>query len=101
MVNVNFPHPEKRFGVPQQYATEFSSQEAISAAVRSANRTLVLLAASEKTSDETLLERLWESMEAGVTGLTLGGNMWQRKHEESTRLIAQIQTLLAKYGSTP
>jgi fructose-bisphosphate aldolase, class I len=41
VVKVNFPHPDKRAAVPRAYDAEFSSQQAIDAVVRSANRTLL------------------------------------------------------------
>jgi class I fructose-bisphosphate aldolase len=99
VVKVNFPHPEKRSGVAAAYDTEFSSQEAVSAVVRSANRTLVLISGGERAGDEAMLEKARESMEAGATGLIFGRNVWQREHGESLRLVAQLRDILAKYPS--
>src|SRR4029450_7537563 len=48
VVKVNFPHPDKRTGVKAPYYGEFSSQRAIDAVVRSANRTLVLVSGGSK-----------------------------------------------------
>src|SRR6202008_463505 len=48
VVKVNFPHPEKRAGVPRTYDAEFSAQQAIDAVVRSANRTLLLVSGGEQ-----------------------------------------------------
>jgi fructose-bisphosphate aldolase, class I len=48
VVKVNFPHPEKRVGVPRAYDAEFSAQQAIDAVVRSANRTLLLVSGASR-----------------------------------------------------
>jgi fructose-bisphosphate aldolase, class I len=99
VVKVNFPHPEKRSGVAAAYDTEFSSQDAVNAVVRSANRTLVLISGGDKAGDEVMLEKARESMEAGATGLIFGRNVWQREHDESLRLVARLRDILAKYPS--
>lgn len=100
VVKVNFPHPEKRNGVPAAYDAEFSSQQAIDAVVRSANRTLVLVSGGEKAGDEAMLEKARESMEAGATGLIFGRNVWQREHNEAMQFVARLREILAKYPSS-
>jgi class I fructose-bisphosphate aldolase len=97
VVKVNFPHPEKRSGVQQQYQAEFTSQQAIDAVVRSANRTLLLVSGGERAGDDAVLDKARQSMEAGATGLIFGRNVWQREHDESLRFAAQLQDILAKY----
>ncbi|GAA2607707.1 class I fructose-bisphosphate aldolase [Paractinoplanes durhamensis] len=97
VVKVNFPHPEKRTAVPTAYAEEFSSQEAIDAVVRAANRTMVLISGGGRAGDEVMLEKAQESMSAGATGLIFGRNVWQREHDESLRLVDQLRQVLAKY----
>jgi class I fructose-bisphosphate aldolase len=99
VVKVNFPHPEKQTGVPNAYQGEFSSQQAINAVVRSANRTLLLVSGGERAGDEAMLEKARQSMEAGATGLIFGRNVWQRDHEESLRFAGQLREILAKYPS--
>ena len=99
VVKVNFPHPEKQAGVPAAYQGEFSSQQAIDAVVRSANRTLLLVSGGEKAGDAAMLEKARQSMEAGATGLIFGRNVWQREHEESLRFAGQLREILAKYPS--
>ena len=99
MVKVNFPHPEKRFDVPEPYLAEFTSQDAIDAVVRSANRTLLLVSGGERADDQAMLEKARQSMEAGATGLIFGRNIWQRPHDESLRLAASLGEILAKYPS--
>ena len=100
IVKVNFPHPDKRTGVPSAYDREFTPQQAIDAVVRSANRTLVLISGGEKAGDEGMLDKARESMEAGATGLIFGRNVWQRDHDESLRFVGQLRDILAKYPST-
>jgi len=99
VVKVNFPHPEKRTGVATTYDAEFSTQQAVNAVVRSANRTLVLISGGEKAGDDAMLEKARESMEAGATGLIFGRNVWQREHDESLRFVAKLRDILAKYPS--
>jgi class I fructose-bisphosphate aldolase len=99
VVKVNFPDPRKRDGVKTEYDREFSTQEAISAVVRSAGHSLVLLSGGEKGGDEEVFERARESMEAGATGLIFGRNVWQREHDESLRFVARLRELLEKYPS--
>ncbi len=99
LVKVNFPQPDKQSGVPEQYRGEFSSAEAIARVVRSANRTLLLVSGGEHAGDEAMLEKARQSMEAGATGLIFGRNVFQRGHDESLRLVAQLKEILAKYPS--
>jgi fructose-bisphosphate aldolase, class I len=99
VVKVNFPHPEKQVGVPAAYQAEFTSQQAIDAVVRSANRTLLLVSGGERAGDEAMLEKARQSMEAGATGLIFGRNVWQRDHDESLRFAGQLRDILAKYPS--
>ena len=99
MVKVNFPHPEKRAGVPANYDADFSAQQAIDAVVRSASRTLVLVSGGSRAGDEAMLDKARQSAEAGVTGLIFGRNIWQRDHDESLRLVERLHEILAKYPS--
>jgi class I fructose-bisphosphate aldolase len=99
VVKVNFPDPDKRTNVPGAYFKDFSSQQAIDDVVRAANRTLLLVSGGEKAGDEAMLEKARESMAAGATGLIFGRNVWQREHDESLRLVANLREILAKYPS--
>jgi fructose-bisphosphate aldolase, class I len=81
------------------YRREVSAQAAIDAVVRSANRTLLLVSGGEQAGDEAMLEKARQSMEAGATGLTFGRNVFQRSHDDSLRLVAQLKEILAKYPS--
>jgi class I fructose-bisphosphate aldolase len=99
VVKVNFPQPDKRTNVPAPYTGEFTSQQAIDEVVRAANRTLLLVSGGERASDETMLEKARESMEAGAVGLIFGRNVWQREHDASLKFVASLRDILAKYPS--
>jgi fructose-bisphosphate aldolase, class I len=99
MVKVNFPHPDKQSGVPGAYLGQFSSQQAIDAVVKSANRSLLLVSGGERAGDQAMLDKARQSMEAGATGLIFGRNIWQREHDESLRFAARLKEILAKYPS--
>lgn len=81
------------------YRGEFTSQQAIDAVVRSANRSLLLVSGGEQAGDEAMLEKARQSMEAGATGLIFGRNVFQRSHADSLRLVTQLRAILAKYPS--
>jgi fructose-bisphosphate aldolase, class I len=99
VVKVNFPHPEKQAGAAEPYLHEFSTQLAIDAVVKSANRTLLLVSGGERAGDEAMLDKARQSMEAGATGLIFGRNVWQRERSESLHFITQLRDILAKYPS--
>jgi fructose-bisphosphate aldolase, class I len=97
IVKVNFPRPELHTGVHKEYARDFSSQEAIDAVVRSANRTYVLVSGGEKSGDDAMLEKARHAMEAGAVGLIFGRNVWQRSYDDSLAFIERLKEVLAKY----
>ena len=99
VVKVNFPHPEKTDRVPESYQATFTSQAAVDAVVRSANRTLVLISGGSKASDEAMFDKARQSMEAGATGLIFGRNVWQREHDQSLRFAAELRAILEQYPS--
>ena len=99
VVKVNFPHPDLRTNVKKEYDKDFTTQQAMNAVVKSANKTLVLVSGGEKSGDEAMLEKARESMEAGATGLIFGRNIWQRDHEASLVLVNSLREILEKYPS--
>jgi class I fructose-bisphosphate aldolase len=99
VVKVSFPRPEKQAAVPDAYARTFTSQEAMEEVVRAANRTLVLVSGGTRAGDAEMIEKAHESMTAGATGLIFCRNVWQREHDASLRLVAQLRDILAKYPS--
>lgn len=101
IVKVNFPHPDKTAAVHEPYEGQFSSQEAVDAVVRSANRTLVLISGGSRAGDEAMLDKARQSMQAGATGLTFGRNVWQRPHNESLHFVAALRKILDEHPSDP
>jgi class I fructose-bisphosphate aldolase len=99
VVKVNFPHPEKVAAVKQPYEKTFTSQQAVDAVVRSANRTLVLISGGSRAGDEAMLDKARQSMDAGATGLIFGRNVWQREHDESLRFVSALRKILDEYPS--
>lgn len=99
VVKVNFPHPEKQTNVKKEYVREFTTQEAISSVVRSANKTFVLISGGSKSTDEVMFGRAREAMEAGATGFIFGRNVWQREHDESLHFVARLREILSSYPS--
>jgi class I fructose-bisphosphate aldolase len=99
VVKVTFPHPEKRTNVKTEYDKEFSTQEAMNAVVRSANKTLVLISGGGKDSDEVMCSRGNEAMDAGATGFIFGRNVWQREYSESLEFIGKLRGILAAHPS--
>jgi class I fructose-bisphosphate aldolase len=102
VVKVNFPHPEKHVGVPEEYRHgPVGAQAAIDAVVRSANRTLLLVSGGSRMGDDAMLEKARMSMEAGATGLIFGRNVWQREYAESVRFVERLREILAEYPTAP
>ena len=99
VVKLNFPHPEKVADVPKAYAAEFTSQQAIDAVVRSANRSLVLISGGSKAGDDAMLAKARQSMAAGATGVIFGRNVWQREHDESLRFASRLREILEAHPS--
>jgi len=101
LVKLNLPeYDEKKVkNLPKPYdQIKFTPQEGLEKVVRSAGRTLVLVSGGSKISDEDLLDKVKASMEAGVTGLIFGRNMWQRKFEDALKLTEKIKRIMSEYG---
>ncbi len=65
--------------------------------VKSAGRTLVLVSGGSKMGDEDLLAKVELCLDAGVTGLIFGRNMWQRPMESALEITGKIREIMAKY----
>jgi class I fructose-bisphosphate aldolase len=57
-----------------------------------------LVSGGSKISDEDLLDKVKACMEAGVTGLIFGRNMWQRKFEDAIKLTEKIKRIMSEYS---
>jgi class I fructose-bisphosphate aldolase len=101
LVKLNFPeYDESRVKeLPKPYdELKLSSQEAMEKVVKSAGRTMVLVSGGSKISDEDLLDKVKVSMEAGVTGLIFGRNMWQRELDDALELTKKIKRIMSEYS---
>src|ERR1700730_7242458 len=99
VVKLNVPKVSTDDKQPKPYPTlQMSEEEAIRKIVKSAGRTLVLISGGSKVSDEDLLQKARIAMEAGVTGLIFGRNLWQRPYDDAIGITHRIQELLKAYS---
>jgi class I fructose-bisphosphate aldolase len=85
---------------PKPYNTlNLSEEEAIAKVVRSAGKTLVLISGGSKMGDDDLLHKARLAMDAGVTGLIFGRNLWQRKRDDSLAITTRIHEMLKSYSA--
>jgi class I fructose-bisphosphate aldolase len=101
LVKLNLPEfdEQKAKDLPKPYdQMKFTAQEGLEKVVKSAGRTLVLVSGGSKISDEDLLDKVKACMEAGVTGLIFGRNMWQRKFEDAMKLTEKIKRIMSEYS---
>jgi class I fructose-bisphosphate aldolase len=99
IVKLNEPKLTDSDKQPKPYPTmQFSEAEAIRKVVTSAGRTLVLLSGGSRVGDEDLLRKTRAAMEAGVTGLIFGRNLWQRRHADALEITNKIQQILKDYS---
>lgn len=99
IVKLNVPKVTDSDKQPKPYPSEkLSEEEAIRKVVKSAGRTLVLISGGSKVSDEDLLHKARIAMEAGVTGLIFGRNLWQRPFDDAMTITHRIHELLKAYS---
>jgi len=101
LVKLNLPEYDesKTKDLPKPYnQMKVPHLEAMEKVVKSAGKTLVLVSGGSKLSDEDLLEKVKISMEAGVTGLVFGRNMWQRNLDEALKLTEKIKRIMSEYS---
>ena len=100
IVKLNVPKVEPNEKEPKPYNTlAISEEEAVRKVVKSAGRTLVLISGGSKVSDDDLLHKARLAMNAGVTGLIFGRNLWQRKHEDALEITGRIHEMLKAYSA--
>lgn len=81
---------------PKPYPTlNLSTEEAVRKVVKSAGRTLVLISGGSKIPDAELLAEVKAVVNAGVTGLIFGRNIWQRKYDEALSMTKKIKEVFA------
>jgi len=100
IVKLNEPKLTDSDKQPKPYPTiQLTEAEAIRKVVTSAGRTLVLLSGGSKVGDEDLLRKTRAAMEAGVTGLIFGRNLWQRRRADALEITNKIQQILKEYSA--
>jgi class I fructose-bisphosphate aldolase len=100
IVKLNVPKVTDSDKQPKPYPTEQLPEEAaIHKVVRSAGRTLVLISGGSKISDEDLIHKARIAMDAGVTGLIFGRNVWQRRFDQAMAVTQRIHEMLKGYGA--
>ena len=102
VVKLNLPeeNPETQADCPKPYNTlHLSPEDAVRKVVQSAGKTMVLVSGGSRIGDEDLLEKVQICMEAGVTGLIFGRNMWQRPFREALRMTERIKEIMQRYGT--
>jgi class I fructose-bisphosphate aldolase len=101
LVKLNLPQSDeaKAKDLPKPYhQMKLDPQQAMEKVVKSAGRTMVLVSGGSKISDEDLLDKVKISLEAGVTGLIFGRNMWQRNLDDALKLTEKIKRIMSEYG---
>jgi class I fructose-bisphosphate aldolase len=102
LVKLNFPQYDQSRAkdLPKPYdELKLGHQEAMEKVVVSAGKTMVLVSGGGKMPDEDLLEKVKASMEAGVTGLIFGRNMWQRDLDQALKMTEKIKRIMSEYGT--
>lgn len=99
VVKLNVPKVSDGDKQPKPYPSErLSEEEAVRKVVKSAGRTLVLISGGSKVGDDDLLQKARIAMDAGVTGLIFGRNLWQRRFPDAMSITNRIHELLKGYG---
>jgi|TARA_Y100000310_G_scaffold14096_1_gene14314 class I fructose-bisphosphate aldolase len=63
-------------------------------AVKSAGKTIVLIAGGNKTGEKEFLKQVKEVMKSGASGLVIGRNIW--KHQKPVELTKKIKKIIFK-----
>ena len=100
IVKLNVPKPEPNEQEPKPYNTlSLSEADALRKVVKSAGRTLVLISGGSKIGDDDLLHKARLAMDAGVTGLIFGRNLWQRPLDDALKITGRIHDMLKQYSA--
>ncbi|HRV74394.1 MAG TPA: fructose-bisphosphate aldolase [Caldisericia bacterium] len=91
VIKLNYPKLVYGKGEPEKYTNlETDEIKAMERLVISAGNAGVIVSGGSKISDEQLLDKVSNSLRAGVMGLIFGRNMWQRPMEEALELTEKI-----------
>jgi len=97
VVKINIPQvdPKGKADCPKPYnEIQMAQEEAVKKVVESAGKTLVLISGGSKLGDQDLLDKAKICIDAGVTGLIFGRNMWQRPMGEALDITQKIKELM-------
>lgn len=75
-----------------------SDEERMKRVVDSAGKTMVLISGGKKTDDDEIVRRMQFIMNAGVSGIIFGRNMWQREYDDALSMTAKFKEMMSKYG---
>jgi fructose-bisphosphate aldolase, class I len=95
MVKLTWPESGAHDGIRPEYDREFTVTQRLASLVRSAGRTMVLLAGGDKADPGAVLDGARAAMAAGATGLMVGRNVWQRERTESLLFVARLREALS------
>jgi len=101
VVKLNLPvfKKERMADLPKPYnELMLSPKDAMAKVCASAGRTPVLISGGGKLSDDELLQKARECMEAGCSGLIFGRNTWQRKMHDALDISARLFELLRQHA---
>ncbi len=97
VVKLNMPkvNPKNKQDSPKPYnEIDMPMDQAVKKVVESAGKTLVLISGGSKLGDEDLLNKAKMCLDAGVTGLIFGRNMWQRPFDQALAMTERIKQLM-------
>lgn len=97
VVKINYPKVDAA-GIencPKPYNTlKLTEDEAIQRAVKAAGKTLVVFSGGSKVSDNDLLHKVQQGMDAGATGMIFGRNMWQRDMHDALAVSQRASDIM-------
>ena len=71
-----------------------SGMEMLSWCIASAGSTGVFISGGSKISDEDMLDKVKQSMQAGANGLLFGRNIWQREYDDALAITKKVKEVL-------
>jgi len=100
-VKLNLPRIDKDRvrELPKPYnELDMTPRDAMAKVCESAGKIPVLVSGGGKLSDEELLEKAHECMDAGCSGIIFGRNMWQRKMNDALEMSARLFDILREFA---
>ncbi|MGN6609480.1 MAG: class I fructose-bisphosphate aldolase [Jatrophihabitans sp.] len=94
VVKLSFPSTTATVGAPLPYDEGTELSAALEAVVRSANRSMVIMAGGSHLGDREVVDRARSAVRAGATGLIFGRNVWQRRWDDALWLVEELHAVL-------